>query len=137
MIGYFLFIALLLLGIALIIVGAKKKSGVSVSVGVSLTVMFGVLIFISTVLMCSKQNDVDILKKDRDYYQDVLYSVNDKMSPATIGRVFREVEYINKRIEKNKNKCDDKVWGFFYNKEIAVIEPIDMPKITYEINLEN
>jgi hypothetical protein len=58
------------------------------------------------------------------------------MSPQTISNIVASATYTNERIERNQQHCNSKMWGFMYNKWVAEVEPIDIPKLKYQITIE-
>ena len=134
MIGYILLIILVITSWVVFGFGAKKDNAVmsiiSIFLGIVLTAMF----VASTVYVASRSSDAVVFQGNRDYHQELVYSISDEMSPATITRIFSSAENINDRIESNKGGCDSQMWGFLYNKGIAEVEPIDIPK--YKISVE-
>ena len=82
-----------------------------------------------SIWLCTKGDDARNLEKDRDYYQECVYSLNDQMSFKTIDRIMYQAMSINHRIEVNKANADNTFYGIFYNKRIAAIEPIVIPEL--------
>ena len=58
------------------------------------------------------------------------------MSPQTISDIISDAVSYNEKIEKNRKYCDNKMWGFMYNKEVANIEPIEIPKYKFSVQVE-
>jgi hypothetical protein len=91
---------------------------------------------VSTIEIGSKCPDAASFKNGRDYQQELIYSISDTMSPQTVSKIVAGATYINERIERNQKHCDSKMWGFMYNKGIAEVELIDIPKLKYQITIE-
>lgn len=136
MIGYILLIILMAGAWTLLGFGVKRNTDWPVIVGVIFGVITTVLFMVSTIEIGSKCPDAASFKNDRDYQQELIYSISDVMSPQTISNIVASATYTNERIERNQKHCDSKMWGFIYNKEIAEVEPIDIPKLKYQITIE-
>jgi Na+/proline symporter len=136
MIGYILLIILCAGAWTLLGFGVKRDTDWQVVVGVIFGVITTVLFMLSTIGISTKYPDAASFKNNRDYQQELIYSISDTMSPQTISNIVASATYINERIERNQKHCDSKMWGFMYNKEIAEVEPIDIPKIKYQITIE-
>ena len=136
MIGYILLIILMAGAWTLLGFGVKRNTDWQVIVGVIFGVTTSVLFMVSTIEIGSKCPDADSFKNDRDYQQELIYSISDTMSPQTISKIVAGATYINERIERNQKHCDSKMWGFMYNKGIAEVELIDIPKLKYQITIE-
>ena len=121
----------------LLCIGIKKDNDCAVSIGVVFAVLFTVPFMITSVELGIKHSDAVSFENDRNYQQELVYSISDTMSPQTISKIVDEATYINERIEKNKAYCNSVMWGFMYNKGIAEVEPIEIPKLKYQIAIEN
>ena len=73
---------------------------------------------------------------NRNLQQELVYSINGNMSPQTINKIISDAVNINERIEKNKSHCNSVMWGIMYNKGIAEIDLIEIPKLKYQIVIE-
>lgn len=136
MVGYFLLIILVIVGGFLIYAGNRfDNDGVSAT-GVVLTVVFSTLLIVASINFACKSSDAASFKKDRDYYQELVNSISDDMSPSTITRIILYAENINTKIENNKKNCNNKMWGFLSSKEIAKVEPIKIPKYKFSVEVE-
>lgn len=82
-----------------------------------------------SIWLCTKGDDARNLGKDRVYYQECVYSLNDRMSFETVDRIMTHASSINHRIEVNKANADNTFYGIFYNKRIGAIEPIVIPEL--------
>ena len=136
MIGYILLIILCAGAWTLVGFGDKRDTDWQVVVGVIFGIITTVLFILSTIEISVKRPDAASFKNDRDYQQELVYAISDNMSPQTVSKIIAGAAYYNERIERNKKHCDSKMWGFMYNKEIAEVEPIDIPKIKYKITIE-
>ena len=136
MIGYFLLIILVIVSGFLIYVGNRFDIDGVFATGVVLTVVFSTLLIVASVNFACKSSDAVSCKKDRDYYQELVNSISDDMSPATITRIISYAENINTKIENNKKNCDGVMWGFLSSKKIAQVEPIIIPKYKFSIEIE-
>ena len=136
MIGYILLIILCAGSWTLFGIGQRKDIDWAAIVGSILAVITTVLMVLSTAFVAMKPSDAEDLRNDREYKQELVYAISDNMSPQTVSRVITDATYYNERIERNKKHCDSKMWGFMYNKEIAKVEPVVIPKIKYKITIE-
>ena len=136
MIGYIL-LAILMVGSWTILgIGVKKDMDWALIVGVIFGVLSTVVFLVTSIEFGTKHSDAVSFENDRNYQQELIYSISDTMSPQTINRIVSNAAYINERIEKNKTHCNSIMWGFMYNKEIAEVEPIEIPKLKYQIVVE-
>ena len=136
MIGYILLIILCAGFWTLFGICQKKDIEWAAIVGIICGMITTVLFIVSTIEIGVKRPDAASFKNDRDYKQELIYSISDTMSPQTISKIVAGAAYTNERIERNQKHCNSKMWGFMYNKEIAEVEPIDIPKIKYQITIE-
>ena len=136
MIGYILLIILMAGAWTLLGFGVKRDTDWQVIVGVIFGLITTVLFMVSTIELGTKHPDAVSFEKNRDYQQELIYSISDTMSPQTISKIVASATYINERIERNQKHCNSEMWGFMYSKEIAEVEPIDIPKLKYQITIE-
>ena len=136
MIGYVLLIILMAGAWTLLGFGVKRNTDWQVIVGVIFGLITTVLFIVSTMEFGLKRSDAASFKNDRDYQQELIYSISDTMSPQTVSKIVAGATYINERIERNQKHCDSKMLGFMYNKGVAEVEPIDIPKLKYQITIE-
>ena len=136
MIGYILLIILCAGFWTLFGIGQKKDIDWANIVGVIFGMITFVLTVASTVAIIIRSSEADDFRNDGKYKQELVYAISDNMSPQTVSKIIASAAYYNERIEKNKKHCDSKMWGFMYNKGIAEAEPIDIPKFTYKITVE-
>ena len=134
MIGFILLIVLTIGAWVLFHYGDKHDKETPGMLGIMLGLIFTTLTVVSTGWLVVRNADASDFRKDRDYRQELVNSVSDNMSPTTIANIFSSAEYVNAKIEKNKKHCNSAIWGFMYSKEIAEIEPIEIPK--YKISIE-
>lgn len=136
MIGYVL-IAILMAGSwTLLGFGVKRDTDWQLIVGVIFGFTTTVVFLTTSIELGEKHSDAVSFENDRNYQQELIYSISDAMSPQTISRIVSNAAYINERIERNQKHCDSKMWGFMYNKGIAEVEPIEIPKLKYQIVIE-
>ena len=136
MIGYIL-LAILMAGVwTLLGIGVKKDIDWAVIIGVIFGVLSTVVFLVTSIELGTKNSDAVSFENDRNYQQELIYSINDNMSPQTISRIVSSATYTNERIERNKAHCNSVMWGFMYNKGIAEVEPIEIPKLKYQIVIE-
>ena len=136
MIGYILLAILMVGAWTLLGIGVKKDMDWAFIVGVIFGLLFTVPFSVISIEFGEKRSDAVSFMSNRDYQQELIYSINDNMSPQTISKIVASATYINERIERNQQHCDSKMWGFMYNKGIAGVEPIEIPKLKYQIVVE-
>jgi len=136
MIGYILLIILCAGFWVLFGVGDKKRVDWMAYLGLIFALITTVLTIVSTACIAVRPTDAEDFRNDREYKQELVYSISDNMSPQTVSKIIASATYYNERIERNKKHCDSKMWGFMYNKGIAETEPLVIPKIKYKITIE-
>lgn len=136
MIGYVLLAILMVGAWTLFGFGVKRDTDWQLAVGIIFGLISTVVFLASSIEFGMKRSDAVSFENDRDYQQELIYSINDNMSPQTISRIVSSAVYTNERIERNKAHCNSVMWGFMYNKGIAEVEPIEIPKLKYQIVVE-
>lgn len=136
MIGYILLAILMVGAWTLFGIGLKKDMEGAVIVGVIFGLLFTVPFLVTSIEFGAKRSDAASFMSNRDYQQELIYSINDNMSPQTISRIISSAANTNERIEEHKAHCNSVMWGFMYNKGIAEVEPIEIPKLKYQIIVE-
>ena len=136
MIGYILLAILMVGAWTLLGIGVKKDMDWAFIVGVIFGLLFTVPFSVISIEFGEKRSDAVSFMSNRDYQQELIYSINDNMSPQTISRIISSAANTNERIEKHKAHCNSVMWGFKYNKGIAEVEPIEIPKLKYQIIVE-
>lgn len=136
MIGYILLVILCAGLWVLLGIGVKKDIDWAIIVGVIFGLLSTIVFLVTSIEFGMKRSDAVSFANDRDYKQELIYSINDNMSPQTISKIVASATYINERIERNQQHCNSKMWGFMYNKGIAEVEPIEIPKLKYQIVIE-
>ena len=136
MIGYILLAILTVGAWTLFGIGLKKDMEGAVIVGVIFGLLFTVPFLVTSIEFGVKRSDAVLFANNRDYQQELIYSINDNMSPQTISRIISSAANINEKIERNKAHCNSVMWGFMYNEGIAEVEPIEIPKLKYQIIVE-
>lgn len=136
MIGYILIVILMVGSWTLLGFGVKRDTDWQLAVGVIFGVLFTLAFLATSMEFGTKHSDAVSFENDRNYQQELIYSISDTMSPQTISRIISSAVYTNERIERNKAHCNSVMWGFMYNKGIAEVEPIEIPKLKYQIVVE-
>lgn len=136
MIGYILLAILMAGSWTLLGFGVKRDTDWQLIVGVIFGLITTVVFLTTSIGLGEKHSDTVSFENDRNYQQELIYSISDAMSPQTISRIVANATYINDRIERNKAHCNSVMWGFMYNKGIAEVEPIEIPKLKYQIVIE-
>lgn len=136
MIGYVLLFILFAGSWTLFGFGVEREEDWQLGVGMFFGLITLALFATATIELASRHSDAVSFESDRNYQQELIYSISDTMSPQTINKILSGATNINERIERNRKHCNSKMWGFMYNKEIAEVEPIDIPKLKYQIIFE-
>lgn len=136
MFGYILLVILMVGGWTLVYIGLKKDMDWAFIVGVIFGMSSTMVFLPASIELGIKHSDAVSFKNKRNYHQELIYSINDNMSPQTINKIISDAVNINERIEKNKSHCNSVMWGIMYNKGIAEVEPIEIPKLKYQIVVE-
>lgn len=138
MIGYVLLIILMAGAWTLLGFGAKRDTEWQVIVGLIFGLITTVLFMVATLNMASRHSDAVIFQEEREYHQQMVtaMTIGAPLSLPAISRIIISAKNDNKRIERNRKYCNSLWFGFMYNKEIAEVEPIDIPKIKYKITIE-
>lgn len=136
MFGYILLAILMVGGWTLVYIGLKKDMDWAFIVGVIFGMSSTMVFLPASIELGIKHSDAVSFKNKRNYQQELIYSISDNMSLQTINKIISDAVNINERIEKNKSHCNSVMWGFMYNKGIAEVEPIEIPKLKYQIVVE-
>ena len=136
MIGYVLLFILFAGSWTLFGFGVERDEDWQIGVGMFFGLITLALFATATIELASRHSDAVSFEGDRNYQQELIYSISDTMSPQTINKILYGATNINERIERNRKHCNSKMWGFMYNKEIAEVEPLVIPEIKYQITIE-
>ena len=136
MFGYILLAILMVGAWVLLGIGIKKDINWAFIIGYIFSTLFTVGFLITSIKLGAQYSDAVSFRDKRNYQQELIYSINDNMSPQTINKIISDAVNINERIEKNKSHCNSVMWGIMYNKRIAEVEPIEIPKLRYQIIVE-
>ena len=136
MIGYVLLIILCAGFWTLFGIGQKRDIEWAGITGFIFAMITTALTVVSTIFIALRPTDAEDFRSDREYRQELVYAISDTMSPQTISKIVASAAYTNERIERNKAHCNSVMWGFMYNKGIAEVEPIAIPKLKYQITIE-
>jgi len=136
MIGYFLLIILCIGAWGLLYVGDKKDKDAAAVVGIVLSIVSTTLLIIATITLGTKNSDAETFQNNRDYYQELVNSISDNMSPATVAKIISSAEHANTKIENNRRYCNSEMWGFIYSKKVAAVELIKIPKYKFSVEVE-
>lgn len=116
--------------------GIKKDINWAFIIGYIFTTLFTAVFLITSIKLGMKHCEAVSFEGNRNYQQELVYSINGNMSPQTINKIISDAVNINERIEKNKSHCNSVMWGIMYNKGIAEIDLIEIPKLKYQIVIE-
>ena len=136
MVGYFLLIVLTIVAWCLTSVGNRYNKDAVTTIGIIFSIILTIFSLVSSIYLGSRSSDADSFRKTRNYYQELVNSVSDDMSPETIVKIISSAENVNTRIENNKRHCKSKMCGFLYSKGIAEVEPIKIPKYKFSVEVE-
>ena len=136
MIGYILIAILMVGGWTLVYIGVNKDVDWAFIVGVIFGMLSTMVFLPTSIILGTKHCEAVSFENNRNFHQELIYSINDNMSPQTISRIISNATSINEKIEKNKSHCNSVMWGFMYNKGIAEVELIEIPKLKYQIVIE-
>ena len=136
MIGYILIAILMVGGWTLVYIGINKDVDWAFIVGVIFGILSTMFFLPTSIILGTKYCEAVSFENNRNFHQELIYSINDNMSPQTISRIISNAADVNERIEKNKSHCNSVMWGFMYNKGIAEVELIEIPKLKYQIAIE-
>ena len=136
MFGYILLVILMVVAWTLLGFGIKKDINWAFIIGYIFSTLFTVGFLITSIKLGAKYSDAVLFRDKRNYQQELVYSINGNMSPQTINKIISDAVNINERIEKNKSHCNSVMWGIMYNKGIAEIDLIEIPKLKYQIVIE-
>lgn len=136
MIGFILLIILCAGSWTLFGIGVKKGKDWAGILGMIFGMITVPLLMVSAIFLATKPSEAEDFRNDREYKQELVYAISDNMSPQTVNNIIVSATYCNEQIERNQRHCNSKMWGFMYNKEIAEVKPIDIPKLKYHIIIE-
>lgn len=136
MIGYILLIILMIGAWTLLVVGAKKNIEWVGIIGVIFGLFTTVPFLVTSIELGVKHADAIDFQHNRDFQQELVYSISDAMSPQTVSKIITSATSTNEKIERNRRHCNSAMWGFIYNKGIAETELIEIPNLKYKIILE-
>lgn len=136
MVGYILLTTLMIGAWTLFAVGVKKNIEWAVVVGVIFGMASTVPFLVTSIELGTKHSDAVAFQHNRDYQQELVYSISDAMSPQTVSKIITSATSTNEKIERNRKHCNSAMWGFVFSKEIAETEPIEIPNLKYKIILE-
>ncbi len=136
MFGYILLIVFCLAFWTLFAIGEKEDVEWIAGFGLVLGFINVILLIAASINLGLRSSEADDFAKEVAYRQELVNSINGEMSPFTVTKIIESAKFVNDRIERNQKHCNSKMWGFMYNKEIAEVEPIDIPKLKYQITIE-
>ena len=136
MFGYILLVILMVGAWVLLGIGIKKDINWAFIIGYIFTTLFTAVFLITSIKLGMKHCEAVSFEDNRNLQQELIYSINGNMSPQTINKIISDAVNINERIEKNKSHCNSVMWGIMYNKGIAEVDLIEIPKLKYQIVIE-
>ena len=137
MIGFILLTVLKVALIAGLWISIKKDNDASIEL-FALPLAFVLTGFIvSVVIIASIPSDSKYLCNRKARCENLVQSINDKMSTETISYIISDAISINKKIENHRAHVDSKFSGIYYSKKIAEQEFIELPELTITITNKN
>ena len=131
MVGYILLIAITVVSWGVFIVGARNDDGLAIGLGLTLAIASTVMSIDSTRFILDKNDKTVEFIADRNFHQEIISGLQDGVSFETINRLVSEAENINAEIERNRKYADNFWIGIWYSKEVAELELIEIPQLTY------
>ena len=132
MLGYILLLILTIASFIALLLGFKRDIDWVTSAGASFSIMFATLFITASIFFANKSSEASKLKEEREFYGELVQELPENVSFETISRIVSTAEGINRKIEVNKKRYDSPMIGFLYSREIAELEPIEIPKFTYK-----
>jgi hypothetical protein len=136
MILYFITLFLLIAGIVTIIISYRKCCDDGMTIGALITAISGFFVLFVSIYMATRGYDGRNFQRDREYYQEALYQMDENTTVEYAERVIKRSLSINEAIELNKRHAYDPFIGCLYNKRKAETELIDIPKFSFKVTKE-
>ena len=136
MILYFIAVFLLIASIVAIILFNRHYCETGVIISAIVTTFTGFFVLFVSIYMATRGYDGRNFQRDREYYQEALYQMDENATVEYAERVIKHSLYINESIEVNKRHAYDPFIGCFYNKRKADTELIDIPKFSFKVTKE-
>lgn len=86
--------------------------------------------------ICILPSDSDAFVRKRDKIENLVESINDKMTTETINSIVSDALYVNSKIEDHRKHVDSKFSGVFYSHKVAELELIELPELTVAVTNE-
>ena len=136
MILYFIAVFLLIAGIVAIILFNHNYCEAGVIISAIVTTFSGFFVLFISIYMATRGYDGRNFQRDREYYQEAIYQMDENTTVEYAERVIKQSLYINESIEVNKRHAYDPFIGCLYNKRKAETELIDIPKFSFKVTKE-
>ena len=136
MIGYFLLIVLVVITWIVYAKANEEDNNTLAGLGLGIGLISTIFWLVTSLLLATSYSEAITFSNNRDYHQELVNSISDNMSPKTISRIISIAEDDNARIERHKKHCDNKMWGFLYNKGLAEVEPVAIPNYKISVKAE-
>ena len=136
MILYFIAVFLLIASIVAIILFNKNYCETGVIISAIVATFTGFFVLFVSIYMATRGYDGRDFQRDREYYQEALYQMDENATVEYAERVIKHSLSINESIEVNKRHAYDPFIGCLYNKRKADTELIDIPKFSFKVTKE-
>ena len=133
---YFIAVFLLIASIVAIILFNNKYCETGVIISAIVTTFSGFFVLFVSIYMATRGYDGRNFQRDREYYQEALYQMDENTTVEYAERVIKRSLSINESIEVNKRHAYDPFIGCLYNKRKADTELIDIPKFSFKVTKE-
>ena len=127
-----LFILLCVLTVVSWIVGPifyNRGKEIAATLFILLSVLGTVGTLVSIMYYATKNTDAITLQEDRVYYGEVVKNLSNEMPFDFVNKTITKAQRINEKILTNRENCDNKFYGIYYNKKIGENELIDIPEL--------
>lgn len=88
------------------------------------------------ICICVLPSNSDAFARERDRVENLVESINGKMTTETINTIVSDALYVNNKIESHRRHVDSKFLGVFYSHKIAEMELIELPELTVAVTNE-
>lgn len=132
MITYILLAILCVGSWALFVNGFKKEVLWQLATGIIFSVITTAFFIEMSIIWATKTSNAYEIEKERAYYGELIGGLPDDASFETVSIIVSKAKLINRKIELNRKNCDSPLIGFLYSKDVAKLEPIEIPTFKYK-----
>ena len=133
---YFITVFLLIASIVAIILFNNNYCETGTIISGVVAIFSGIFVLIVSAYMGVRGGEGRNFQRDREYYQEALYQMDENTTVEYAERVIKHSLSINESIELNKRHAYDPFIGCLYNKWKAETELIDIPKFSFKVTKE-